>query len=74
MAKLDLTELRSALRVLHEEGERIQSHYKRLEKEYSDWEDRFIALDKAMNEAEDEYKLTKEEIEQPLILPDIDGI
>lgn len=62
MSKLDLETIRQQVRSLHEEGKRIQSHYRRLEKEYSDWEDRLNELDKTIHTAEKQHGLTKEEI------------
>jgi len=61
-----LDDVRAAVRQLHEEGKRIQSHYKRLDQEYSDWEDRLNALDVAIHEAELETGLKREEIINPM--------
>lgn len=61
-AQLSLAELRAEVQAVREEGLKIQSHYKRLEKEYSDWEDRFYALEKAVDEAETITGLNKQDI------------
>lgn len=59
---LSLDEVRAEVKAAREQGLRIQSHYKKLEKEYSDWEDRINKLDILLNQAEDEFGLTKKEI------------
>lgn len=55
-------DLKAAIKLHWEEGEKIQSHYKRLEKGYSDWEDRLIAIENAITQLEDDAGLTKEEL------------
>ena len=67
-AELNLDDVRALVRKAHEEGLRIQSHYKRLEQEYSDWEDRIIALDKLLSDAEEQFNLPREEIEKDNLL------
>lgn len=57
-------DLKKAIKLHWEEGEKIQSHYKRLEKGYSDWEDRLIAIENAITQLEDEAGLSKEELLQ----------
>lgn len=62
--RLDLDELRAEVKAVREKGLRIQSHYRKLEQDYSDWEDRLNKLDKAFIAAEEELGLTKQEILQ----------
>lgn len=57
-----IDDLRKAIKLHWEEGESIQRHYKRLEKGYSDWEDRLIEIENAITALEDEAGLTKEEL------------
>lgn len=57
-----IDDLRKAIKLHWEEGQKIQSHYRRLEKGYSDWEDRLIAIENAITELEDEAGLSKEEL------------
>lgn len=59
---MSLDEVRKLVNSVRNDGLKIQSHYKKLELEYSDWEDRVNELDKIISKAEDEYGLTKEEI------------
>lgn len=56
-----IEDLRKAIKLHWEEGEKIQSHYRRLEKGYSDWEDRLIEIENAVSSLEDENGLSKEE-------------
>lgn len=62
---MTIDDVRAMVKTLREEGLQIQSHYKRLEQEYSDWEDRLYALDKIISQAEEETGLTKEQIIEP---------
>ncbi len=57
-----IDDLRKAIKLHWEEGENIQRHYKRLEKGYSDWEDRLIEIENKITELEDEAGLSKEEL------------
>lgn len=57
-----IEDLRKAIKLHWEEGESIQRHYKRLEKGYSDWEDRLVAIENAIDEMEQESGLSKEEL------------
>lgn len=57
-------DLKKAVKLHWEEGEKIRSHYKRLEQGYSDWEDRLIAIENAITALEDDAGLTKEELLQ----------
>lgn len=59
---LTVEDLQKAVKLHWEEGEKIQSHYKRLEKGYSDWEDRLLAIENAIVALEDQTGLTKEEV------------
>ncbi len=70
---MTIEDVRALVKEVREEGLKIQSHYKRLEQEYSDWEDRVNELDKVIAQAEKETGLTKEEIyETPNEASDID--
>lgn len=70
----DLDELRKAVQDHRAEGKKILSHYNRLEREYSDWEDRLVEIENAISEAEKITGLTKEEVIEPHdILDDILG-
>lgn len=62
---MTLDDVRAMVKALRQEGLQIQSHYKRLEQEYSDWEDRLYALDIIISQAEEETGLTKEQIMEP---------
>jgi len=57
-----LDDVRKAAKELMAEGKKIISHFKRLENEYSDWEDRVNELDKVVQELEESNGLTKEDI------------
>jgi predicted nuclease with TOPRIM domain len=74
MKTLDtLDDVRAAVQEVMNEGRKIISHFKRLEKEYSDWEDRFNQLNKAIEELENNAGLNKQEIlEDKGIFSDID--
>lgn len=70
---MTLDEVRNLVKEVRQQGLQIQSHYKRLEQEYSDWEDRVNNLDKILIQAEDEFGLTKKEIINPTD-PMLDGL
>lgn len=73
LSAMNLDDVRALVREVREEGLRIQRHYKRLEEEYSDWEDRVWALDKRLLELEEETGLKKTEITgEEKEYPDID--
>ncbi len=61
-ADMTLDDVRALIKEVRNEGLRIQSHYKRLNEEYSDWEDRVNELEKIIYQAEIDTGLTKEEI------------
>jgi len=68
---MNLDDVRALVKEVHAEGLKIQSHYKRLEQEYSDWEDRVYELDKIISQAEKDTGLSREEIEKDTYsLPD----
>lgn len=74
---MTLDDVRGLIKEVRAQGLQIQSHYKRLEQEYSDWEDRVNELDKIIYQAELDTGLVKEEIyKQPNELDDIniDGL
>lgn len=69
-----LDELKAGIAKLWEDGKKIQSHYRRLEKEYDDWQDRLIEIENIIAKTENETGLSKEEITKPnSILDDIFG-
>lgn len=61
----DLDQLRKAVADHREAGKKIISHFNRLDREYSDWEDRLVEIENAISEAEKITGLTKEEIIKP---------
>jgi predicted nuclease with TOPRIM domain len=61
---MSLDDVRALVHSVREEGLRIQRHYKKLEEEYSDWEDRVWKLDKILLEMEEKTGLSKQEIEK----------
>lgn len=58
-------DLKVGIAKLWEDGKKIASHYKRLEKEYDDWQDRLYEIEKLIAQAEEDTGLTKEEIIAP---------
>ena len=70
-SQLNLTEIKKELAKLREEGDKIISHYKRLNIEYDDWQDRFYALDKAINIAETEKGIGIQEQKEYNILGEL---
>lgn len=60
-----LDDLKAAIAEHREEGRKIIRHFKRLEQEYSDWEDRLVEIDRAIEECEKQTGLAKEEIVAP---------
>ena len=71
-ADMTVDDVRALIKDVRAEGLKIQSHYKRLELEYSDWEDRVNELEKIIAQAESDTGITKEEIyKEP---NDFDGI
>ena len=65
-AEMTLDELRSMVQEVREEGLKIQRHYKRLEQEYSDWENRVNEIENIVYQAELDTGITKEEIMSPM--------
>jgi len=61
---MNLDDVRALVRSVREEGLRIQRHYKKLEEEYSDWEDRVWKLDQILLDMEEKTGLTKIEIQK----------
>lgn len=57
-----LDDLKAAIAAHREAGKKIINHFKRLESEYSDWEDRLIEIEAAIEEAEKITGIKKEEI------------
>lgn len=61
-SEMTLDDVRELVKEVRAEGLQIQSHYKRLEQEYSDWEDRVRDLEKIIAQAEEDTGLSKQEI------------
>jgi predicted nuclease with TOPRIM domain len=61
-ADMTLEDVRALIKEVRDEGLQIQSHYKRLNKDYSDWEDRVNELENIIYQAELDTGLKKEEI------------
>ena len=59
---MTLQELRIHIEEVKNVGLQIQSHYKKLEKEYSDWEDDFNRIQNRIDELKEENGLTEKEI------------
>lgn len=59
---MTLDDVRALVRETRERGLQIQSHYKRLEQEYSDWEDQIVEIEKIIQQLQDDTGVTKEEI------------
>ena len=69
-----LASLREEAKKVILEGKKIISHFSKMEKDYSDWEDRLNALDKKIYEMEDDYGLIPEEVfKEPDAIDDIFG-
>lgn len=60
---MTLDDVRALVKNVRAEGLKIQSHYKKLELYYSEWEDNLKLVDDAVNELCDRTGITKEEIE-----------
>lgn len=60
-----LDDLKAAITAHKELGRQLIRHIQRIEKEYSDWEDRTIEIENTIFQAELDTGLTKEEIEKP---------
>lgn len=54
---------------LMKEGRNIQSHFTRMMREYSDWEDRLKALDEQVDKLASETGLTTKEIHSEIAIP-----
>lgn len=69
---MTLEDVRELVRKVREDGLQIQRHYKRLEQEYSDWEDRVVYVEKVISQMEDDSGISREEIYAPSsVLDDI---
>lgn len=60
-----LDDLKAAIAEHREEGRKIIRHFKRLEQEYSDWEDRLVVIEQEIDNCERQTGLTKDEIVAP---------
>lgn len=59
---IDLADLRERIEKHKEDGEKIISHFNKMQEYYSNWEDRLLVLEKEISEAESTLGLTKEEV------------
>lgn len=59
---VDLNALRDKIARHREEGEKIISHFKKMEDYYSDWENRLVEIENEIDNAEETLGLTKKEI------------
>lgn len=59
---MTLDDVRALVHETRERGLQIQSHYKRLEQEYADWEDQILEVEKIIQQLQDDTGVTKEEI------------
>lgn len=62
---MTLDDVRALVRTVREEGLRIQSHYKRLEEEYSNWEDQIVEVENIISQMQEDTGITREEIITP---------
>lgn len=69
--ELDLQELRDEIVEIKKEGEKIISHFNKMQEYYSDWEDRLLKIEYAILEAEEQHGLTREEVVEYNALDDI---
>lgn len=65
---MTLDDVRALVREVRERGLQIQSHYKRLEEEYSNWEDQVYEVEKIITQMQDDTGTTKEEIYEPPVV------
>lgn len=65
----NLVKLRKEAKALFEQGKAITSHYARLEREYSDFEDRLQLLDAAIEQMEHDTGIPKKAIYQEIAAP-----
>jgi len=66
-----IDDLKAGIDRVREEGRKIISHFNRLEREYSDWEERVLELENAIQQAQEDAGLTKEEIVQQINEPEL---
>jgi len=67
----DLKELRQAIEAHKVEGKKIISHFHKMQEYYSDWEDRLIELEYAIQKIEKEQGIPREKIEEPEVVSDM---
>jgi septal ring factor EnvC (AmiA/AmiB activator) len=65
-AKASIEELKAAIQKARDTAKNLLSNLTRIEKEYSDWEDRIVEIEKAIQEVEDDTGLSKEDIVKPI--------
>ena len=70
----NFAELKAALAKHWEEGKQIISHFNRLEREYSDWEDRLVALENAVSDKESVLLKKPEKAKNEKVELDIEDI
>ncbi len=71
MAYETIDDLKAGIERVRLEGRKIISHFNRLEKEYSDWEDRVRELEDAIFQAQEDAGLTKEQMIEAINTPEL---
>lgn len=66
-----LETLRKQTHAMLEDGRNIQAHYRRLEKEYSDWQDRLYNIDQEIEKLAGQVGLTPREIQSEIAVPQL---
>lgn len=61
----DLDELRKAINAHKEEGRKLISHFNKMQEYYSDWEDRLVEIDNAVERIKKEHGISRDEIVEP---------
>lgn len=65
-ADMTLDDVRKLIAENRERGLQIQSHYKKLEQEYSDWEDQINEIEKIILQMQEDTGINREEIITPI--------
>lgn len=66
-----IDDLKAGIDRVRDEGRKIISHFNRLEREYSNWEDQVKELEDAIYQAQTDAGLTKEEMQERLDEPEL---
>ena len=70
----DIARIRNTISELRAEGEKIISHYKKLDEYYADWQDRLYEVEKEIMGIETDYGLPKEQIAEYDAFDDINAL